>query len=178
MAATTTGPAQRARTASCSISTLPTVFNVALSFRLNWRGNFRARSKRTEAVLLNSRLMNTTWEELLPKLRADEAYEDAFARVYRGAPAPARAGCACDLSALADHAAMGALTVTCAGSAMPSRQRRSAAISCSRIMAASPAIKASMSAAICFSGWHFSGPRAGADPPSRSRSFHHHRQAG
>jgi cytochrome c peroxidase len=61
---------------------------VALSFRLNWRGNFRTLEEQNEAVLLNPHLMNTTWEELLPKLRADEAYEDAFARVYGGAPAP------------------------------------------------------------------------------------------
>jgi cytochrome c peroxidase len=67
----------------------PTVFNVALSFRLNWRGNFRTLEEQNEAVLLNPHLMNTSWEELLPKLRADQAYEDAFARVYGDAPAPA-----------------------------------------------------------------------------------------
>ena len=56
----------------------PTVFNVALSFRLNWRG-LPARSKSRRGGAAQPRLMNTTWEELLPKLRADEAYEDAFA---------------------------------------------------------------------------------------------------
>jgi cytochrome c peroxidase len=68
----------------------PTVFNVALSFRLNWRGNFRTLEEQNEAALLNPHLMNTTWEELLPKLRADQAYENAFARIYGGAPAPAQ----------------------------------------------------------------------------------------
>ena len=63
---------------------------MALSFRLNWRGNFRTLEEQNEAVLLDPRLMNTTWEELLPKLRADEAYEEAFARRFTGAaPAPA-----------------------------------------------------------------------------------------
>ena len=64
----------------------PTVFNAALSFRLNWRGNFRTLEEQNEAVLLNPDLMNTTWEELLPKLRADEAYREAFARPMGASP--------------------------------------------------------------------------------------------
>ena len=67
-----------------------TVFNAALSFRLNWRGNFRTLEEQNEAVLLDPRLMGTTWERLLPKLRADEAYREAFTRVYRTEPAPAQ----------------------------------------------------------------------------------------
>jgi cytochrome c peroxidase len=67
----------------------PTVFNAALSFRVNWRGNFPSLEAQNEAVLLDPRLMNTSWEELLPKLRADEAYREAFAAVYGGDPAPA-----------------------------------------------------------------------------------------
>jgi cytochrome c peroxidase len=67
----------------------PTVFNVALSFRLNWRGNFRTLEEQNEAVLLEPSLMKTTWEELLTKLRADEAYRAAFATVYGSDPAPA-----------------------------------------------------------------------------------------
>ena len=56
----------------------PTVFNVALSFRLNWRGNFRTLEEQNEAVLLDPHLMNTTWDELLPKLRADDAYREGL----------------------------------------------------------------------------------------------------
>ena len=83
----------------------PTVFNVALSFRLNWRGNFRTLEEQNEAVLLDPDLMNTTWEELLPKLRADEAYREAFASgLWERPRAGPRAGCPCDLPALADHA--------------------------------------------------------------------------
>ena len=120
----------------------PTVFNAALNFRLNWRGNFRTLEEQNEAVLLNARLMNTNWGELLPKLHADEAYREAFATVYRSDPAPAHV-----LDALATFQRsltrpMHALTVTCAGSRMPSRQRKSAATSYSRTMAASPAIRA------------------------------------
>jgi cytochrome c peroxidase len=67
----------------------PTVFNAGLSFRLNWRGNFRTLEEHNEAVLLNPRLMNTTWDELLPKLAADEVYRDAFAALYGSDPMPA-----------------------------------------------------------------------------------------
>jgi cytochrome c peroxidase len=68
----------------------PTVFNVALSFRLNWRGNFRTLEEQNEAVLLDRRLMNTTWAELLAKLRTDDAYQDAFAAVYGTDPTRAQ----------------------------------------------------------------------------------------
>lgn len=59
----------------------PTVFNAALSFRLNWRGNFRSLEELTEAVLLDPRLMNTSWDELLPKLISDASYRKAFAAI-------------------------------------------------------------------------------------------------
>ena len=68
----------------------PTVFNAALSFRLNWRGNFRSLEEQIEAVLHDPDLMNTNWEELLPKLRADEAYRDAFEAIYGSGPEPAQ----------------------------------------------------------------------------------------
>ena len=65
----------------------PTVFNAALNFRLNWRGNFRILEEQNEAVLLDPTLMNTSWEELLPKLRRNSTYTERFAEVYGGAPA-------------------------------------------------------------------------------------------
>src|SRR5690606_38145601 len=67
----------------------PTVFNAALSFRLNWRGNFRSLEEQIEAVLHDPDLMYTSWEELLPKLRADETYRDAFFAIYGSEPEPA-----------------------------------------------------------------------------------------
>jgi cytochrome c peroxidase len=64
----------------------PTIFNVALNFRLNWRGNFRTLEEQNEAVLLDARLMNTTWEELLPTLRADNDYVRSFTAIYGRGP--------------------------------------------------------------------------------------------
>jgi len=64
----------------------PTVFNAALNFRLNWRGNFRTLGEHNEAVLLDKALMNTTWQELLPKLRSDPLYRQSFAEVFNAAP--------------------------------------------------------------------------------------------
>jgi cytochrome c peroxidase len=63
-----------------------TVFNVGLNARLNWRGNFRTLEEQNEAVLLDPRLMNTTWPELLAKLRADSQYRAAFKAHYGGGP--------------------------------------------------------------------------------------------
>ncbi|MER8728895.1 c-type cytochrome [Mesorhizobium sp. M1227] len=64
----------------------PTVFNAALDFRLNWRGNFRTFEEQNEAALLDDRLMNTSWEELLTKLRSNAEYSQRFARVYGAIP--------------------------------------------------------------------------------------------
>jgi cytochrome c peroxidase len=66
------------------------VFNAGLSFRLNWRGNFRSLEALIEAVLLDARLMNTTWDELLAELRADPDYRQAFAAAYGTEPGPAQ----------------------------------------------------------------------------------------
>jgi cytochrome c peroxidase len=60
----------------------PTIFNAALNYRFNWRGNFRTLEEQNEAVLLDRRLMNATWEQLLPKLRTDQDYVRAFTAVY------------------------------------------------------------------------------------------------
>jgi cytochrome c peroxidase len=65
----------------------PTVFNAALSFRLNWRGNFRTLEEQAEAVLLDPRLMGTSWETLIAKLQADQTYKDQFASAYGQPPA-------------------------------------------------------------------------------------------
>ena len=65
----------------------PTVFNAALSFRLNWRGNFRSLEEQAEAVLLDPRLMGTNWPELLAKLGADQTYRDEFHAAYGQPPA-------------------------------------------------------------------------------------------
>jgi cytochrome c peroxidase len=64
----------------------PTLFNVALNYRLNWRGNFRTLEAHNEAVLLDRRLMNTNWDQLLSKLRADPDYVRSFAAIYGDGP--------------------------------------------------------------------------------------------
>jgi cytochrome c peroxidase len=63
-----------------------TIFNVGLNARLNWRGNFRTLEEQNEAVLLDPRLMNSTWPELLAKLRADTEYQATFKTIYGEAP--------------------------------------------------------------------------------------------
>jgi cytochrome c peroxidase len=67
----------------------PTIFNVAGNFRLNWRGNFRTLEEQNEAVLLNARIMNTSWDELLVKLRGDRDYPRDFVALYGEEPTPA-----------------------------------------------------------------------------------------
>jgi cytochrome c peroxidase len=68
----------------------PTVFNAALNFRLNWRGNFSTLAAHNENLLHNVRIMNTNWPELLAKLRADPDYREAFAAIYPGDLEPAQ----------------------------------------------------------------------------------------
>jgi cytochrome c peroxidase len=64
----------------------PTIFNAVINYRLNWRGNFRTLEEHNEAVLLDPRLMNASWEELLPKIRAVREYRSAFAEIYTSSP--------------------------------------------------------------------------------------------
>jgi cytochrome c peroxidase len=66
----------------------PTIFNVTLNSRFNWRGNFQRLERQNEAALHDPRLMNMTWRELLEKLRANPDYRSAFARAYGAAPEP------------------------------------------------------------------------------------------
>ena len=56
----------------------PTVFNSALNFRLGWRGNYRTLEDQIEADLHDPTLMNSSWEELLPKIQSVAEYADAF----------------------------------------------------------------------------------------------------
>lgn len=67
--------------ATGSINT-PTVFNSALNFRLGWRGQYRTLEEQADIALHRADLMNTTWAELLPKLRTDKNYAEAFRRLY------------------------------------------------------------------------------------------------
>ncbi len=62
----------------------PTIFNVALNSRLNWRGQFRTLDEQNEFILLAPDLMNMTWADLLARLRADANYRAAFNAAYGG----------------------------------------------------------------------------------------------
>lgn len=64
----------------------PTVFNAALSFRLNWRGNFRTLEEQNEAVLLDPRLMNMTWDRILDIFGNAPEYRREFESLYGTAP--------------------------------------------------------------------------------------------
>ena len=64
----------------------PTVFNLAGDFRLNWRGNFRSLEVHNEAVLLEPRLMNARWPDLLSKLNQDSGIRSAFESAYGDGP--------------------------------------------------------------------------------------------
>ena len=68
----------------------PTIFNAALEFRLNWRGNFQSLQAQNASALLDPRIMNTSWRELIEKLRGDPSYRSAFAAVYGGDIDPQR----------------------------------------------------------------------------------------
>jgi cytochrome c peroxidase len=60
----------------------PTVFNAALNFRLNWRGNFRGFEAQNEAVLLDPRIMGSRWPVLLRRLEAVPEYATGFEAAY------------------------------------------------------------------------------------------------
>jgi cytochrome c peroxidase len=68
---------------------VPTVFNVAINFRLNWRGDAETLEQQNERALLNVRVMNISWDELLGRLRADAGYVRDFAALYGGTLRPA-----------------------------------------------------------------------------------------
>ena len=63
----------------------PTVFNAALNFRLNWRGNFRSLEEQNEAVLLDPRLMGTRLAGAAGEAARERGIRRGFASLY-GAP--------------------------------------------------------------------------------------------
>jgi len=64
----------------------PTVFNAALSFRLNWDGNFRSLEKHTEQILRSPRIMASSADEVLSRLRADPEVVRQFRDAYDREP--------------------------------------------------------------------------------------------
>jgi cytochrome c peroxidase len=62
------------------------IFNAALSFRLNWEGNFRELDAQAESSLENPANMNTNVKEVLGRLNADPETVRQFRAVYGRAP--------------------------------------------------------------------------------------------
>jgi len=62
----------------------PTLFNAALNFRLNWEGNFRSLERHAEQTLRNPRIMASSADEVVSRLRADpeavRQFRDAYGR--------------------------------------------------------------------------------------------------
>ncbi len=59
-----------------------TVFNAALSFRLNWEGNFRTLAAQVESSLENSENLRTSVADVVRKLNADPETTSQFREAY------------------------------------------------------------------------------------------------
>jgi cytochrome c peroxidase len=66
--------------------TVLTVFNAALSFRLNWEGNFRTLEAQAQSSLENPANMATSVDEVVGNLKADPAMVRQFGKAYGRAP--------------------------------------------------------------------------------------------
>jgi cytochrome c peroxidase len=66
--------------------TVLSVFNAALSFRLNWEGNFRTLQAQAESSLENPANMATSVHEVLARLRADPMTVRRFREAYGHGP--------------------------------------------------------------------------------------------
>jgi cytochrome c peroxidase len=68
---------------------IPTVFNAALNFRLNWEGDLRTLDDQIEQSVGNPQIMGSSAEEALQKLQADpdvaRQFREAFGREADGA---------------------------------------------------------------------------------------------
>jgi cytochrome c peroxidase len=64
----------------------PTVFNVALNFRLNWEGNYRQLERELEQTLRNPATMASSAEVAAGKLRADPETARQFREAYGREP--------------------------------------------------------------------------------------------
>jgi cytochrome c peroxidase len=79
-------PLARAADGTLYSRNTPTIFNVALNSRYRWDGAVRTLEAEVEATLHSPAMMNTSWPELLTKLRADLDYVAAFNAAYPGGP--------------------------------------------------------------------------------------------
>jgi cytochrome c peroxidase len=86
----TNGADDQRRTTAPNGAKLPftvlSVFNAALSFRLNWEGNIRTLEAQAESSLENPDHMATSVDEVLAKLRADPQTVQRFRNAYGHGP--------------------------------------------------------------------------------------------
>jgi cytochrome c peroxidase len=75
-----------ARDGSVMTFNIPTVFNAALSFRLNWEGNFRTLEEHAESSLENPANLATNANEVIKKLDADPQVVRQFTQAYGRPP--------------------------------------------------------------------------------------------
>jgi cytochrome c peroxidase len=59
-----------------------TIFNASLNFRLNWEGNFRTLADQIESALETSANLNTSVDEVVRKLNADQQTVAQFRAAY------------------------------------------------------------------------------------------------
>ena len=60
----------------------PTVFNVGLEYKLHWSAKFDTLEDELDGPLLNSRVMNTNYIEVLGRLEASTVYLQAFRAIF------------------------------------------------------------------------------------------------
>jgi cytochrome c peroxidase len=60
----------------------PTIFNAALSFRLDWEGNFRTFAAQAEASLESPQNMKTSVDDVVARLKADPQTAEQFRAAY------------------------------------------------------------------------------------------------
>jgi cytochrome c peroxidase len=63
-----------------------TVFNAALSFRLNWQGSFRTLEEQAAASIDSPDIMGGTLDQAVARLQADPETVDRFRKAYGGEP--------------------------------------------------------------------------------------------
>jgi cytochrome c peroxidase len=82
----TNGGAAPGSTPGGGALSVPTVFNAALNFRLNWEGDIRTLEDQIEQNLGKPQLMGSSVEEALNKLRADPDFARQFGEAFGREP--------------------------------------------------------------------------------------------
>lgn len=64
----------------------PTLYNVRYLFKLNWTGKFDTLSEHLDSLLDNPRVLDTTWEAVIARLRASPQWTEKFREVFGSSP--------------------------------------------------------------------------------------------